>query len=195
MRRDTAGSEGISALLIFIVLVLVASSISALIIVTGEKLMQASQSDAQDMQDGVYGKIFIIDMIVIAITYDANNDPTLADFRIIFELTPGSPDIADVDALWSVMCPNPLGGSAVRLVDIGDFGAATNASGDGNDAAAIDTLETGVTYMLQIRLTDAACAPVYQESHTLVFGFIDGGGVSTWSLDYGLALRVGDRMI
>lgn len=196
MRRDTAGSEGISSLIIFVVLILVASVISAVIIATGEKLMQASQSDADDTDDGVYGKIIIIDMIVIDITYDANNDPTAATMLITFEMAPGAPTVSDTDALWMIVCENAATPTFTRWEDSGDFDTATNATGNGNDVAAITDLETGVTYMLQISVvTPNGCAPVYGESHSLIFGFRGGGGVSAWTLTYDQTVRVGDRLI
>lgn len=197
MRHNIAGSEGISAMIIFVTLTLTAAIISSLLIKTGEILSQRSQADAEDDQSAVYGKVIITDMVITAITFDAQNNPDSAVLLITLELTPGTPLVDDDDVLWAVLCPDETNSDQMRWSNEGNFESVTTASGDGGDVAALDEMRAGITYMLAINLfhdADDGCPPNYTESHTLAITVGGSGSASIWELRYGEYLQAGTRL-
>ena len=133
MRRDIDGSEGIGAMIVFVVLVLIASVTSMLMIKTGEVLVEESRADAENDQQAIFGRLFIADIVLTDITFDANEEPDSAILLIILELSPGTGLIDDHNVLWAVFCPNEANPDLERWSNEGDFEAVTTADGDGGE--------------------------------------------------------------
>lgn len=205
MRRQTPGddvaSAGISALIIFIALILVSSVISALIINSMMALLQESQNDAANTDDILYGKVIIIDATITSIS-KSSGEIDAAVILIAFEMAPGSTTINDEKMLWSVFCPNENNINQDRWSNIGNLESATTASGTGSDVDAIDSLRPGGTYMFALALYDddsavgqGGCPPNEGETHTLIFAIEGGGSASSWDLRYKKNLNTGTQLI
>ena len=204
---DDDASAGISAMIIFIALVLVSAVVAIVLVTFGQELFQNTSSDAQDTNNVMYGKIIISSAIITAIDFDANEDPTYANIRVTLELSPGAPTVSDEDIKWSVLCQNEEDPRRDRWANDGDLEAVTTANGDGGDIGAVDEIEFGIVYMLTISLhhttdTDGdgildagGCPPNMLETHTLVFVMGNSGSYTSWDLRYDEKLDEGETLI
>jgi archaellin len=211
MRRcqagNSSGSQGLSAMIIMVALVLVSSVIAIVLITFGQEIFTNSGDDATASQNAIYGKILVRNAVITAIKFDGNNDPIHANIQITLELSAGTSPIDDDLVTWSVLCQREDNPNNDRWANDGNLEAATSVTGDGGDIGDIDTLEVGKVYMLTIALqhtqdTDndqvldnGGCPPNYQETHTLIFAMGGSGSYSSWELRYDAKLEVGDYLI
>ena len=200
--EDDLASVAISALIIFIAMVLIASVISALIISTMSTLLRESENDSADTKAILYGKVIIIDATITSVSESSGEiDSTV--ILIAFEMAPGSPVIEDEKMLWAVFCPNEKTPTNDRWSNYGNLEAATTASGAGGDVDAIDGLTPGGTYMIAITLfhddnpatDEGGCPPNKGETHTLIFALEGGGSASSWDLRYKQNINEGTQLI
>ena len=201
MSKDALATAGISALIIFIAMILIASVISAVIIGSMMTLLNDSQNDAADTDDVLYGKVIIIDATITSISRGAEIDAAV--ILIAFEMAPGSTTMNDEKMLWAVFCPNEDNIMGDRWSNNGNFEAATNAFGSGGDVDAIDSLTPGGTYMFALALfhdddpaaKQGGCPPNEGETHTLVLAVEGGGSASSWDLRYKQNIDEGTQLI
>ena len=121
MDSDDA-SQGISAMIVFISIILVSSIISGVVIGFAEKVFTETKTDAKENVPSVKG---IVNIVVLEIFSLGAND----EIHIVFELPYIESAVADDDLAWVVMC-NPSGSNNVNF-DEGDFILATDLDGDG----------------------------------------------------------------
>ena len=178
MRRDMNSddaSQGISAMIIFVSIILMASIISAVVIGFGEKVFAETKTDAQENVPSVKG---LVNIVVFEIFTLGAND----ELHIVFELPYIEQNIGDTNVAWVVMC-HPAGSSNLAF-DEGDFSLATNLDGDGLTAADIDEFEPAVTYRMIMQLSD--CDLDNLEDASLVI-MVDRGRTQEWQMNIGSA--------
>ena len=178
MRRDMNSddaSQGISAMIIFVSIILMASIISAVVIGFGEKVFAETKTDAQENVPSVKG---IVNIVVFEIFTLGVND----ELHIVFELPYIEQSIGDTNVAWVVMC-HPAGTNNIAF-DEGDFSLATNLDGDGLTAADIDEFEPAVTYRMIMQLSD--CDLDNLEDASLVI-MVDRGRTQEWQMNIGSA--------
>ena len=202
MSKDDPATVAISALIIFIAMILIASVISALIIGSMMTLLQESQNDAADTDNILYGKVIIIDATITSVSRNGA-EIDAAIILIAFEMAPGSTTMNDEKMLWSVFCPNEDNLNGDRWSNNGNLESATTAVGNGGDVDAIDSLTPGGTYMFALALfhdddpaaSQGGCPPNEGETHTLIFAIEGGGSASTWDLRYKQNIDEGTQLI
>ena len=208
VKPNNSASVGISAMIVFVALILVSAVISIVIGSIGQEIFEESNTDASKTDDIIYGKIFIISAVISAIELDGNNEPMHANILVSLELSPGASIVDDDMVKWTVLCPNEINPDVERWTNEGNLEAATTASGDGGDIGAIEELSVGTTYMINIHLqhtTDnvggdgtmdsGGCPPNYLEVHTLIFAIGGTGSYTSWNLNYDESLDVGEVLI
>tara|TARA_B100001559_G_C16424184_1_gene586558 strand:- start:602 stop:1183 length:582 start_codon:yes stop_codon:yes gene_type:complete len=182
MRRDMNSddaSQGISAMIIFVSIILMTSIISAVLIGFGEKVFAETKTDAQENVPSIKG---IVNIVVLEIfTLDVNDE-----IHIVFELPYIEHSIGDDDVAWVVMCfpTNQGGGRQTMHFDEGDFTSATNLDGDGLTVADIEELEPAVTYRMIMQLTECDLNSVEDASLVIM---VDRGRTQEWQMNIGSA--------
>jgi|TARA_B100001540_G_C15722750_1_gene603860 hypothetical protein len=228
MRRvcsdENTGSAGISAMIVFVALVLVAAVVSIVMIKFGQVIFNDTGQDASDTESIMYGKIIIINGILTGIEFDDNdddgdcpdptddtdldcNEPVHATLQIMFELSPGAPNIDDDEIKWAVLCENENDARNARWSNEGNLEAVTTATDSGSDPGAVDEIEVGITYVITLSLyhtTDTnndnildqgGCPPNFLETHTLIFAMGNSGSYTSWELRYDGDLKEGEKII
>ena len=224
LSNEDTGSAGISAMIVFVALILVAAVVSIVVIKFGQTIFNDSGQDANDTEAIIYGKIIVINGILTGITFDENdddndcpdpnddtnlncNEPVHATLQITFELSPGTPNIDDDEIKWAVLCENENNAFNARWSNEGNLESATTATDSGSDPGAVDEIEVGITYMITISLyhtTDTnndnildqgGCPPNYLETHTLIFAMGNSGSYTSWDLRYDGDLIEGENII
>ena len=211
MRRDcsneSSGSAGISAMIIFVALILVSAVVSIVVFQFSQELFNHSEQDAEDTQVIIQGKIMVMDATLTAIELDNNENPLHATIQITLEMSPGTPDIQDDEIKWAVLCEKENTPHQTRWSNEGNLESITTATGSGSDPGAVDVVEVGITYMITLSLhhtTDTdnddildqgGCPPNYLETHTLIFAMGNSGSYTSWDLRYDEKLETGDRII
>lgn len=174
-RDGEDASQGISAMIIFIAIILMTSVISAVVIGFGEKIFTKTKTDAQENTPTFKG---IVNIVVLEIFTLGVND----EIHIVFELPYIEAPVNDDDVAWVVMC-HPLGEDRMDF-DEGDFTTATDLDGDGRTALPLVQFETAVTYRMIMTLT--ACDLDEIESASLVL-MVDRGRTQEWQMNFGSA--------
>ena len=207
--RDDHGIAGLNAMIMFIALTLAGSIIATIIIASMVEVMRESKSDAQKSQFALYGKVMVIDAHITKIE-KSGDEIEEALISVTIELSPGSTTLQDQQLLWTVICPNEVDAGDPRWSNNGNFGSATDMTGNGNNPSSVDVIEPGKTYKLLIHLFhdngnnangDASmdgtggCPPNTGEKHSLLFTFEGSGLTSFWELNYGVNIREGDQLI
>ena len=175
-RRDTEGSIGIGAMIVFIALILVAAVASTIIIKTAEELQQNAESTSDDTRKEISGKVNIIQIIVNGSTND-----DIDSMIVTAKIASGSTDVQVRDIEWAIVC----GGSNGFGLITGNLGTenwyggsldATNPSPNadklnGEDYAAGDELAAGTTFKFDINVDiDASDDSVSNNDNTLDAG-------------------------
>ena len=173
-RRDDA-SQGISAMIVFIAIILMSSIISAVVIGFGEKVFSNTKTDAQENVPSVKGIVHIT--VLEIFTLGANDE-----IHIVFDLPYIENPISDEDVAWVVMC-NPTGTTRVAF-DEGDFTIATELDGDGRTALPLTEFQTGRSYRMIISLAECDLEDV--DDATLVL-MVDRGRTQEWQMNIGSA--------
>jgi len=182
MRRDMNSddaSQGVSAMIIFVSIILMASIISAVLIGFGEKVFAETKTDAQENVPSVKG---IVNIVVLEISSLGADD----EIHIVFELPYIEHAIADSDVAWVVMCfPTGQGGGRQTMhFDEGDFTIATELDGNGLAAADIDEFEPAVAYRMIMQLSDCDLDTVEEASLVIM---VDRGRTQEWQMNIGSA--------
>lgn len=228
MRRvnsdEKTGSAGISAMIIFVALILVAAVVSIVVIKFGQIIFNDTGQDAADTEAIIYGKIIVINGILTDIDFDENDDdgdcpdptddtnlncdePVFATLQVTLELSPGAPDIEDEEIKWAVLCENEHAPHRTRWSNEGNLESVTTATDSGSDPGSVDVMEVGITYMFTMTLyhtTDTnndnildqgGCPPNFLETHTLIFVMGNSGSYTSWELRYDENLKIGEQII
>ena len=175
-RRDTEGSIGIGAMIVFIALILVAAVASTIIIKTAEELQQNAESTSDDTRKEISGKVNIIQIIVNGSTND-----DLDSMIVTAKIASGSTDVQVRDIEWALVCggANGFGLITGNLGTENWYGGAldgTNPSPNadrlnGADYAAGDELAAGTTFKFDINVDiDASDDSVSNNDNTLDAG-------------------------
>jgi len=182
MRRDMNSdnaSQGISAMIIFVSIILMCSIISAVVIGFGEKVFAETKTDAQENIPSFKG---IVNIVVFEISSLGAND----ELHLVFELPYIEQNIGDTNVAWVVMCfpTNQGGGRQTMHFDEGDFSLATELDGDGLTAADIDEFEPAVTYRMIMQLSECDLEAVDEASLVIM---VDRGRTQEWQMNIGSA--------
>ena len=172
--RDDA-SQGISAMIVFVAIILMTSVISAVVIGFGEKVFAETKTDARENVPSLKG---IVNIVILEIFTLGAND----EIHIVYELPYIEAPVSDEDMAWVVMC-HPTGTNRVAF-DEGDFTLATELDGDGRTALPLVEFQTAVTYRMIIPLTECDLEDV--ESASLVL-MVDRGRTQEWQMNLGSA--------
>jgi len=168
-RRDTEGSIGIGAMIVFIALILVAAVASTIIIKTAEELQQNAENTSSDTRQQISGKVSVAD-VYVKTTADTDNADTdddattgtkedIATMEVIARISSGSLNVQEGDITYYISCK-------VTLVDqandptyaVVDSGTANSLELDGTDIATGTEITAGTTFKFEIDLspTDVA---------------------------------------
>tara|TARA_B100000287_G_scaffold27684_1_gene26260 strand:+ start:2523 stop:3095 length:573 start_codon:yes stop_codon:yes gene_type:complete len=182
MRRDMNSddaSQGVSAMIIFVSIILMTSIISAVLIGFGEKVFAETKTDAQENVPSVKG---IVNIVVLEIFSLGAND----EIHIVFELPYIEQNIGDTNVAWVVMCfpTNQGGGRQTMHFDEGDFSLATDLDGNGLTAADIDEFEPAVTYRMIMQLSECDLEAIDDASLVIM---VDRGRTQEWQMNIGSA--------
>ena len=182
MRRDMNSdnaSQGISAMIIFVSIILMCSIISAVVIGFGEKVFAETKTDAQENIPSFKG---IVNIVVFEISSLGADD----ELHLVFELPYIEQSIGDTKVAWVVMCfpTNQGGGRQTMHFDEGDFSLATELDGDGLTAADIDEFEPAVTYRMIMQLSECDLEAVDEASLVIM---VDRGRTQEWQMNIGSA--------
>ena len=182
MRRDMNSdnaSQGISAMIIFVSIILMCSIISAVVIGFGEKVFAETKTDAQENIPSFKG---IVNIVVFEISSLGADD----ELHLVFELPYIEQSIGDTNVAWVVMCfpTNQGGGRQTMHFDEGDFSLATELDGDGLTAADIDEFEPAVTYRMIMQLSECDLDAVDEASLVIM---VDRGRTQEWQMNIGSA--------
>ena len=182
MRRDMNSdnaSQGISAMIIFVSIILMCSIISAVVIGFGEKVFAETKTDAQENIPSFKG---IVNIVVFEISSLGADD----ELHLVFELPYIEQSIGDTNVAWVVMCfpTNQGGGRQTMHFDEGDFSLATELDGDGLTAVDIDEFEPAVTYRMIMQLSECDLEAVDEASLVIM---VDRGRTQEWQMNIGSA--------
>ena len=152
-RRDTEGSIGIGAMIVFIALILVAAVASTIIIKTAEELQQNAENTSSDTRDQISGKVSVADVYITTaadpLTTGSNTD--VATMTVIARVSSGSLNVQEGDITWYISC-------IVTLDDDTTFSTIDTAEADsleldGTDIADLAEITAGTTFKFVIDLT------------------------------------------
>lgn len=178
MRRNTEiddASQGISAMVLFIAIILMSSVIAGVVIGFGGKIFSETKNDAQENVPSVKG---VVNIVVLEIFTLGAND----EIHIVFELPYIEHSIGDDAVAWVIMC-HPTGSNSVSF-DEGDFTLATELDGDGLTDLPLVEFEPAVTYRMIMQLNDCDLDAVDTASLVLV---VDKGRTQEWQMNIGTA--------
>ncbi len=162
-RRDTEGSIGIGAMIVFIALILVAAVASTIIIKTAEELQQNAENTSSDTRQQISGKVSIAD-VYVKTTADTDNADTdddvdtgtqedVATFEIIARVSSGSLNVQEGDITYYISCQLTLVDQALDpSYAVVDSGTADSKNLDDSDIAVGDELTAGTTFKFEIDL-------------------------------------------
>ena len=172
--RDDA-SQGISAMILFIAIILMTSVISAVVIGFGEKVFSETKTDAQENVPSVKG---IVNVVILEISTLGAND----EIHIVFELPYIEAPVSDENVAWVVMC-HPTGTNRVAF-DEGDFTIATELDGDGRYGFTSGRIPDCCHLRMIIPLTECDLEDVDSASLVLM---VDRGRTQEWEMNIGSA--------
>ncbi len=161
-RRDTEGSIGIGAMIVFIALILVAAVASTIIIKTAEELQQNAENTSSDTRQQISGKVSIADVYVKTTvdTDDADGDADVttgvddvATFEVIARVSSGSLNVQEGDITYYISCQLTLVDQALDpSYAVVDSGTADSKNLDDSDIADGDEITAGTTFKFEIDL-------------------------------------------
>jgi len=153
-RRDTEGSIGIGAMIVFIALILVAAVASTIIIKTAEELQQNAENTSSDTRDQISGKVSVADVYIttVADPLTTGDNTDVATLTVIARVSSGSLNVQEGDITWYISC-------IVTTVAEGTFSTIDTAVADSTeldgvtDIADGTEITAGTTFMFVIDLT------------------------------------------
>ena len=152
-RRDTEGSIGIGAMIVFIALILVAAVASTIIIKTAEELQQNAENTSSDTRDQISGKVSVADVYITTVadplTTTSNTD--VATMTVIARVSSGSLNVQEGDITWYISCivTTDADGTFSTI----DTAEADSLELDGTDIADGAEITAGTTFKFVIDLT------------------------------------------
>ena len=152
-RRDTEGSIGIGAMIVFIALILVAAVASTIIIKTAEELQQNAENTSSDTRDQISGKVSVADVYITTVadplTTTSNTD--VATMTVIARVSSGSLNVQEGDITWYISCivTTDADGTFSTI----DTAEADSLELDGTDIADGTEITAGTTFKFVIDLT------------------------------------------
>ena len=156
-RRDTEGSIGIGAMIVFIALILVAAVASTIIIKTAEELQQNAENTSSDTRQQIPGKVSVAD-VYITTTHDplaGGADTDVDTMTVIARVSSGSLNVQEGDITWYVTCKLTfVGGASVGTTfAVVDTAEADSLQLDGTDITDGQEMTAGTTFKFVIDLT------------------------------------------
>ena len=168
-RRDTEGSIGIGAMIVFIALILVAAVASTIIIKTAEELQQNAENTSSDTRQQISGKVSISDVYVTttqeSLDKDGSNDATgtatdVKTMTVIARVSSGSLNVQEGDITWYVSCilqyttqdDAAKTGETFAVVDTAE---ADSLELDGTDITDGTEITAGTTFRFVITLSES----------------------------------------
>ena len=152
-RRDTEGSIGIGAMIVFIALILVAAVASTIIIKTAEELQQNAENTSSDTRDQISGKVSVADVYIttVADPLTTGDNTDVATLTVIARVSSGSLNVQEGDITWYISC-------IVTTVADGTFSTIDTAEAnslelDGTDITDGSEITAGTTFKFVITLT------------------------------------------
>ncbi len=153
-RRDTEGSIGIGAMIVFIALILVAAVASTIIIKTAEELQQNAENTSSDTRDQISGKVSVSDVYIVTTGEPMGATGTDSDVDtmvVIARVSSGSLNVQEGDITWYISCIVTLDdGSSFATIDTLE---ADSLELDGTDIADGVEITAGTTFKFTIDLT------------------------------------------
>ena len=152
-RRETEGSIGIGAMIVFIALILVAAVASTIIIKTAEELQQNAENTSSDTRDQISGKVSVADVYITTVadplTTTSNTD--VATMTVIARVSSGSLNVQEGDITWYISCivTTDADGTFSTI----DTAEADSLELDGTDIADGTEITAGTTFKFVIDLT------------------------------------------
>ncbi len=152
-RRETEGSIGIGAMIVFIALILVAAVASTIIIKTAEELQQNAENTSSDTRDQISGKVSVADVYITTVadplTTGSNTD--VATMTVIARISSGSLNVQEGDITWYISCivTTDADGTFSTI----DTAEADSLELDGTDIADGTEITAGTTFKFVIDLT------------------------------------------
>ncbi len=152
-RRETEGSIGIGAMIVFIALILVAAVASTIIIKTAEELQQNAENTSSDTRDQISGKVSVADVYITTVadplTTTSNTD--VATMTVIARVSSGSLNVQEGDITWYISCivTTDADGTFSTI----DTAEADSLELDGTDIADGAEITAGTTFKFVIDLT------------------------------------------
>jgi archaellin len=160
-RRDTEGSIGIGAMIVFIALILVAAVASTIIIKTAEELQQNAENTSSDTRQQISGKVSVSD-VYITTTHEALGGATgthtdVSTMTVIARVSSGSLNVQEGDITWYITCKLTfVGGASVgSTFAVVETAVADSLELDGTDIADGAELTAGTTFKFVITLTSS----------------------------------------
>ncbi len=153
-RRDTEGSIGIGAMIVFIALILVAAVASTIIIKTAEELQQNAENTSSDTRDQISGKVSVSDVYIVTTGEPlaaTGTDSDVDTMVVIARVSSGSLNVQEGDITWYISCIVTLDdGSSFATIDTLE---ADSLELDGTDIADGVEITAGTTFKFTIDLT------------------------------------------
>ena len=160
-RRDTEGSIGIGAMIVFIALILVAAVASTIIIKTAEELQQNAENTSSDTRQQISGKVSVAD-VYITTTHEALGGATGTDtdvdtMTVIARVSSGSLNVQEGDITWYITCKLTYvgAGSAGSTFAVVETAEADSLQLDGTDITDGTEITAGTTFKFVIDLTSS----------------------------------------
>ena len=189
-RRDTEGSIGIGAMIVFIALILVAAVASTIIIKTAEELQQNAENTSSDTRQQISGKVSVADVYVKTTAdtdnADADDDATtgtkedIATMEVIARISSGSLNVQEGEISYYISCQvtllDQVGDPTYAVVDAG---TVDSVELDGTDIATGTEITAGTTFKFEI---DLAATDVTDTAGTVPLapdGNLDNGDFAT----------------
>lgn len=158
-RRDTEGSIGIGAMIVFIALILVAAVASTIIIKTAEELQQNAENTSSDTRQQISGKVSVSD-VYITTTHEAlggvtGTDTDILTMTVIARVSSGSLNVQEGDISWYITCKLTfVGGASVgSTFAVVDTAEADSLELDGTDILDGAEITAGTTFKFVMTLT------------------------------------------
>ena len=153
-RRDTEGSIGIGAMIVFIALILVAAVASTIIIKTAEELQQNAENTSSDTRDQISGKVSVADVNITTAADPLDVSATntdVATMTVIARVSSGSLNVQEGDITWYISCKVTT--DADGTFSTIDTAEADSLELDGTDIADGAEITAGTTFKFVIDLT------------------------------------------
>ena len=142
-RRDTEGSIGIGAMIVFIALILVAAVASTIIIKTAEELQQNAENTSSDTRQQISGA--------------TGTDTDVESMTVIARVSSGSLNVQEGDITWYITCKLTYvgAGSAGSTFAVVETAEADSLQLDGTDITDGTEITAGTTFKFVIDLTSS----------------------------------------